>query len=254
MVNSAALDAVADALAIGKGETVLEIGPGLGFLTERLLARGAEVWAVDLDPRFIGHLKEKYTSPHAHFVNSDILEFDLRASLPAAKNLKVIGNIPYNITSPILEWLVDNRSLVGEVAMTVQSEVADRLCAKQGTKAWGSLSLFVQVYADVEIVKRLPADIFYPPPNVTSALVRLRFHPEPRHEIADEALFFRLVRRAFQKRRKTLLNSLREKEDGGDFSKEKVEAALSASRLDPMRRPETLSIPEWVTLVDAFRK
>ncbi len=252
MINEAALETVAGALTLEKGEKVLEIGPGLGFLTQKLLERGAEVWAIDKDPRFIAYLNEKMNVSGVHFVNGDILEFDPQKEIPSAKRLKVIGNIPYNITSLILEWLIEKRQVVGEVVLTVQAEVAERLSAKPGTKAWGCLSLFLQVYADVEILKRFPADIFYPPPNVTSAVIKLHFHSAPRYAISDPEMFFFVVRKAFQKRRKTLLNAL--KDDEGFLTKDKVQHALIASSIDPMRRPETLAIDEWISLLASIKQ
>ncbi|HXV18828.1 MAG TPA: 16S rRNA (adenine(1518)-N(6)/adenine(1519)-N(6))-dimethyltransferase RsmA, partial [Candidatus Omnitrophota bacterium] len=202
-------------------------------------------------PAFVRYLREAYAGQELHTLEKDILKTDLEKDLKIAGPIKVFGNIPYNITSPILEWLIENRALVSDAVLTVQWEVAERLAARPKTKAWGALSLFVQVYAGIELVKRIPRGAFYPAPKVDSATVRLSLGKNPRYALKSEDAFFCLVRRAFQKRRKTILNALTDKNSLA-MNREFVFDVLRKSGTDPGRRPETLSIEEWVRLADTF--
>jgi len=249
MVEEKNFEAIGEALSLRAGDVVLEIGPGLGFLTRDLLKRQAQVIAVEKDPAFVSYLKNSFKDQPLRVIESDILKVDLKKDLHFKEPVKVIGNIPYHITSPLLEWLILQRSVISEAILTVQWEVASRLTAKPGTKQWGALSIFVQVYARVELVKKIHKSHFYPAPSVDSAVVKLTFSEKPFYPIQDEEVFFRLVRRAFQKRRKTLLNSLKEDENQ-TRSKPVLLSAFEKVGIDPNRRPETLSIPEWAALAD----
>jgi 16S rRNA (adenine1518-N6/adenine1519-N6)-dimethyltransferase len=252
MVNETALEAIAMALPVEPGEAVVEIGPGLGFLTRRLVARGARVLAVEMDFVMTRHLRAAFPADAVRVLEADILEVDLARDAAAERPSKVFGNIPYNITSPILEWLISQRALVREAALTVQLELAQRLLARPGTKEWGSLSVFLAFYAQVSLVRKIGRGSFQPPPNVDSALIRIVFSGTPRVRVTDEKVFFRTVRRAFQKRRKTLLNAL-EAEDPG-CSKTELSAVFGRLGLDPRRRPETLTLEEWAGLSDQIAK
>ena len=249
MVNGHTLSFIADSLSLNEGQTVLEIGSGLGFLTRELLARGARVIAVEKDGRLAARLQSDFRGRDLTVLQKDVLKMDPTKDLFLTKAVPVAGNIPYHITSPILEWLVIGRRFVSEAVLTLQWEVAQRLAAAPGTKAWGALSIFVQVYARVSILRKIAASSFYPTPKVDSAVVRLVFSKAPLFAIKDEERFFRLMRRSFQKRRKTLLNSLVD-EGRRAFGKETLADVLAAAAIDPSRRPETLSIPEWATLAD----
>ncbi len=249
MIQEENLEAVAGALHIKEGDVVVEIGPGLGFLTRDLLKRQARVVAVEKDPAFVKYLKDLFKDQSLQVIESDILKVDLKKDLHFKDPIKVIGNIPYHITSPLLEWLIVQKSIISEAILTLQWEVASRLTAKPGSKAWGALSIFVQVYARVELVKKIHKSHFYPAPNVDSAVVKLTFSDQPFYPIRNEEVFFGLVRRAFQKRRKTLLNSLKEDENE-KRSKPTLLSAFEKTGIDPKRRPETLSIPEWAALAD----
>lgn len=250
MVSAGDLAAIADSLAIEKGEGVVEIGPGLGFLTRGLLERGARVTAVESDRNFAGRLTKIYPPDVLSVVEKDILEFDL-APEAAAGPIKVAGNIPYNITSPIIEWMIGHRSSIRSAVLTVQWEVARRLTAVPGNKDWGSLTVFAQTYGTITLVRKIPKGAFFPPPKVDSAVVLFRFDAPPALSIRDEALYFELVRRAFQKRRKTLLNALTV-DNSPRFSRDQIAAALAATGIDPMRRPETLALTEWAKLTERF--
>ncbi len=249
MINPEGLSMVTEALCLKEGEMVLEIGPGLGFLTRELLRKKTEVTAVEKDAPLAEYIAGNFKNPRFRLVEGDILKLDLEKDLQIDHPIKVAGNIPYQITSPILEWLVGQRRRVSQVVLTTQWEVALRLTANPGSKSWGALSIFVQVYALAEIIKKISRSYFYPIPKVDSAVVRLDFSKGPRFPIEDHDRFFRIVRRAFQKRRKTILNSLADKH-GGAYSKETVLRALEEAKIDPLRRPETLSIPEWACLCE----
>jgi 16S rRNA (adenine1518-N6/adenine1519-N6)-dimethyltransferase len=248
MVDETALEAIAAALPVEKGETVVEVGPGLGFLTRAILKRGARVVAIEKDFVMTSHLRAAFPASEVRVLEKDVLECDLTRDAALERPAKVFGNIPYNITSPILEWLISQKPLVREAALTVQLEVAERLGARPGTKAWGSLSVFLAYHAEVELVRKIGRGSFMPPPNVDSALVRLKFSETPRVKVRNEKLFFELVRRAFQKRRKTLLNALESEESG--LTKELLGRALREAGIDAKRRPETLAPEDWAGLSD----
>ncbi len=248
MIDRAALMSISDLAADGHSGPVLEIGPGLGFLTRELLSKDLRVIAVEKDRVLAKRLSENFDSTLLKVIKGDILKLRLEKNLGLHEPVQVVANIPYNITSPILEWLILQRSLVRRAILTVQREVAIRLKAFPGSKEWGALSIFVQTYATVRLVRKVPRSGFFPAPKVDSAVVELAFSAQPRFAIENEELFFKTARRAFQKRRKTALNSLADPEDK-IFSKPHLIKAFQTTGLDPGRRPETFTIPEWAELV-----
>lgn len=250
MIDEAVLEFIANSLQFKKNEPAIEIGPGLGFLTRFLLSHGAEVTAVEKDPIYSEFLTHFFKNKLFRLVQADVLKTKI-SSLVSQKPVKVCGNIPYNITSPILEWLIDQKQYVSEAVLTVQWEVAERLKAVPGNKDWGALSVFLQYHADVETLKKISPAAFSPAPKVDSAVVRLSFLQKPRYEVENEKLFFSLVRRSFQKRRKTLLNSLENKTEE-PFIKKNLEITLNTIQIDPTRRPETLTLKEWALLANQF--
>ena len=255
MTSQRDLVSIADALSIEEGETVLEIGPGMGALTKVLFEKGARVVAVEKDTdcaEYLRHLFiEKQKSADLQVISENILKLDLKAGLNFKEPIKVAGNIPYYITSPILEWLISQRASVSEAVLTVQWEVAQRLAAKPGKKDWGSLSVFLQFYADVQLLRKIDKSHFHPAPKVDSGVILIRFLRSGRFPRVDESIFFLLVRRAFQKRRKTLLNALADKK-GGFLAKENLQNAFQRLAIDAGRRPETLSIREWADLSESL--
>jgi len=252
MVDRDALASIADAAAAGDlAAPTLEIGPGLGFLTRELLSRGLRVVAVEKDRVFAKYLEERFKGPNFRVLEKDILEVSPKEDLGLRPPVTVAANIPYNITSPVLEWLIHQRSVVSRAVLTMQWEVALRLKAVPGTKEWGSLSVFVQTYAEPRLIRKISKNSFFPPPKVDSAVVELILSQKPRHPIPDEALFFKIVRRSFQKRRKTAVNAL-EGEEEPLFSKTRLTVAFERAGLDPRRRPETFTIPEWARLTESM--
>ena len=201
MIRENELAFMADSMRWSEGESVLEIGPGLGFLTRALIQRKLKVMAVEKDRRYAGFLEDYFRGQAFRVFEQDILEIDLEKNLGITSPIRVIGNIPYAITSPILQWLIRQRKLIREAVLTTQWEAADRLTAGPCVKSRGSLSIFVQLYANIKLIKKISSTSFYPIPKVDSAVIKIEFLEQPRFEIRDEENFFKLVRRAFQKRR-----------------------------------------------------
>jgi 16S rRNA (adenine1518-N6/adenine1519-N6)-dimethyltransferase len=226
----------------------LEIGPGPGVLTERLAPRVAHLTAVELDPDMVAALKSRLPL-NVSLVEQDFLDFDM--SQAGSQELRVAGNLPYNVSSPILFKLLRARRegvAIADATLMVQREVADRIEGIPGTKNYGTLAIFVQLRAAVRRVLTLPPGAFRPIPKVHSAVLRLDFR-EPEVTMKDEATFERLVRSIFTQRRKTLLNALK------PFAEERAIAprvAVAAAGVDGSRRPETLQLAELARLADVF--
>lgn len=238
LVDPNILSKIVRTAAIGHGDAVLEVGPGPGALTNALLAAGARVFAVEKDRLFARELSRLQTPDRRLAVfEADFLEFDL-ASLPSP--LKIVANLPYHITAPILEKVFDLPTRFTSLTIMVQKEVADRLTAKPGGKTYGSLSVFAQFFTQPAACFKVPASCFYPAPKVDSSVLRLDFLSPP---AVDRPAFFSLVRKAFQQRRKMLSTSLQPL-----FSSDRIKQALSQIGLSPDLRPEKLSLPNWLSL------
>jgi 16S rRNA (adenine1518-N6/adenine1519-N6)-dimethyltransferase len=243
-------DKVVTAIAPTPDDLFLEIGPGPGMLTLRLAPRVARLVAIEIDRDLIAELAPKLPA-NASILEGDVLDIDLDAALPRSDTpIRIAGNLPYNISSPILFRLLEleSRRPVTDATLMLQREVADRIIAKPGTAEFGVLSVLVQWRADVTRVLAIPPGAFRPPPEVRSALLRLSFRPPP-FELADAALFLRMVRSMFTQRRKTLANAL------APFADEigtLAPPALIAAGIDPRRRPETLEVIEIARLADIF--
>lgn len=251
MIDPLALETIADAASMGCPSSVLEIGPGLGFLTRELLKKDLNVLAVEKDRNFVKYLAERFRGSKFTVLEKDVLETDLKTDVGVKEPLNACGNIPYNITSPIVEWLIGQRALVRRAVLSMQVEVADRLSARAGTTEWGALSIFVQTHAKVRIVRKVPKTSFFPEPKVDSAVVELTFLDDILFCARDQSLFFRLVRKAFQKRRKTALNALAD-EANVSFSKKNLSDAFLRAGIDSSRRAETFTIPDWARLSDSM--
>ncbi|NOZ25488.1 MAG: ribosomal RNA small subunit methyltransferase A [Nitrospirae bacterium] len=231
-----------EAAELSPEDTVVEIGPGKGHLTLMLSEKAREVVAIELDPYLCEELKRKVrTVKNIRLFCGDALKYPYHTLAP----FKVVANIPYYITTPILFRLLAHRDRLLSATLTVQKEVAERIVAPPGGKDYGVLSLMIQYYADAAIVFRISKKAFKPPPKVDSAVVHLRILAEPRVSVADERIFFRVIKTAFSQRRKTLANSLRP-------MGEDIKDVLLAAGIDPRRRPETLSMEEFAMITDAF--
>lgn len=234
-----------DALDPGPREVVLEVGPGLGILTGKLAERAGWVVAVELDLQLADILKKELAGcDNFHLIEGDILKVDLRrvkADFGAPK-LKVIGNLPYQITSPLLHWLIEQKWAVERAVVMVQREVARRMVALPGSKGYGALSVFIQYYTVPTLLFDVPAEAFYPQPKVDSSVVRLEILEESPISVQDEQFFFRVVRAAFGHRRKMLRNALSSLPELLDLELDKV---AQFSGIDLGRRGETLSLAEF---------
>jgi len=240
------LDAIARLAVEREGELVVELGAGLGHLTARLLARGARVVAVERD-RDMARVLRGELGDAVRILEADAARLDYRALAAGAGEggrVAVVGNLPYHLSSPILFSLLDQAGAVSRAVLLLQREVAERLAASPGSKAWGLLSALLQQRAEVSLERRVPSRAFLPPPRVESAVVRVAFGP-PRAELADEARFRRLVKAGFAQRRKTLRNAL---EAARLAPPGATAAALAAAGIDPSRRGETLTVAEWAAL------
>lgn len=243
---------IVDALALGGQETVVEIGPGLGVLSRHLVAAARHVIAVEIDPKLSDTLSEQLGQfPHFHLLRRDILEADLRQIRLqySSERLKVVGNLPYAITTPILFFLLQYKSEIEQVVVTVQREVAQRILSPPGGKEYGALSVAVQYHSVPERILEIPASAFYPRPKVDSTVLRLRILERPSVSVKDEGLFFRVVRSAFGQRRKMLRNAL---SAAFGLSADELEGISIHSGIDLRRRGETLSLAEFGRLSDAL--
>lgn len=250
LVDENILKKIATAAQLTKEDTVVEIGAGIGTLTQELAQRAGRVIAVEIDSRLIPLLHE-HLRAHANVVvvHQDFLQFDLLA-IASEQKLSIVGNLPYNVTAPILEKLIESRAGLKSATLLVQQEVAEKLCAVPGTRDATALTVFVQSFAAVQRLFSVSRHVFFPIPDVDSALVRLEFR-EHRKFRAPEDLFLKIVRAAFNLRRKTLKQSLT-RSPLLALSQEIALAALERAQIDPQRRGETLSLEEFDRLTQAL--
>ncbi len=232
-------------------DVVVEIGPGAGALTPRIARRVRQVVAVEKDIGLTALLREEMAEwPRVEIVEGDFLEFDLAAAAKAqgVEKLVVVGNIPYYVTTPILERLFEQRAVIRSAVLLVQKEYAQRLAAAAGTPEYGSLTLFARYHALLEPLMTIKASAFWPRPEVDSMLVRFFLREHPPVEVPSEELLFRIIRGSFQMRRKQLMNTL---EEPLGLGKEKIERLCRHAAIDPHRRGETLTLEEFAKLARA---
>jgi 16S rRNA (adenine1518-N6/adenine1519-N6)-dimethyltransferase len=239
---------------IQEDDIIVEIGAGLGLMTESIAKLAKKVIALEIDPRMVGILKERMAKyPHVQIIQADVLEYDFSAAigeLPSQK-IKVIGNIPYNISSQILFRLLAYRDRISAMILMFQKELADRLTAAPGTKAYGVPTVLISMYLLCSHEMAIPASCFYPKPAVMSSVLKMVVRERPQLDLADHDLFFKIVKTAFAKRRKTLLNNLRSLGLSG-YSDMDIAGALKNSGIDGARRGETLTAHEIGTLSNAL--
>ena len=248
LISPGVVRAVVEAAEIEPGDHVLEIGPGIGTLTQGLLEAGAEVTAVELDKKLPAVLAETLKGyEHLNVVQGDILKTDIAALMGGAP-FKVAANLPYYITTPILLSLLEQKLPITRIVTMVQKEVAERMTAPPGGRDYGALSVAVQYYTEPEIVLDVPPNCFLPAPEVDSAVIVCAVRQTPAVTVKDEKLFFRVVKAAFGQRRKTLSNAL--KTTGA--SKEEIGKALDKAKVDAARRGETLSLVEFAAVADGL--
>lgn len=241
---------------VDKETTVIEVGPGIGALTEQIAKEAKEVFAFEIDDRLLTVLEDTL-SPYENVTvfHQDILAVDFEQFaadyLQDSTRLVVIANLPYYITTPIIMHLLESSLPIEEMVLMMQKEVASRLEGKPSTKAYGSLSLAIQYYVDVEVAFTVPRTVFMPQLNVESAIIHLKKLPEPAVSVLDEEVFFKLVRASFVQRRKTIWNNLRKAFDNKSLEGE-LRQALEEIDIDPSRRGESLTIEEFGALADAL--
>jgi len=252
LISQRALDRIVEAADLSSGDSVLEIGAGLGTLTTALADRAGHVIAVEVDDGLIPALRVAVSHhPNVRIIVADILQMDVNALFADVSGpRKVVANLPYNVASLLIVKLLETPLGLSRMALTVQREVADRLAASPGTKDYGALSVAVQYRATVEVVDRVPATAFYPPPEVESAIVRIEVRAQPAVVVSDEPRFFAVVRAAFGQRRKTLRNAL----TGVGIQPAEAAEACATAGIDPRRRGETLSLHEFAALSERVHR
>lgn len=250
LVDEEIVKRIVQAAEISPSDTVLEVGPGIGTLTQALAITGAEVIAVELDRRLLPVLAKTLSAyDNVQIINEDILKLDIRKAVPK-ENFKVVANLPYYITTPIIFNLLEQKLPMERMVAMVQKEVAERMVAKPGGKDYGALSVAIQYYTEPEIAFIVPPTSFIPPPFVESAVIACKRRLVPPVEIDDERLFFRVVKAAFSVRRKMLSNALKNMGING----EQAALWLEAAGIDGKRRGETLSLEEFAALTNTFEK
>lgn len=248
------IDEIVDGAGIGQEDTVLEIGPGIGVITYEAAKLAKKVIAVEIDKSLLPILAETLSEyDNVKVINEDILKLDINKLIEdeGMKNVKIMGNLPYYITTPIIMKILEEGVKASSITIMMQKEVADRIKAGPGTKAYGALSVAVQYYCTVDKVASVPRSVFVPQPNVDSIVLRLNIRSEKAVKLDNEKLFFDCVKAGFGQRRKTLLNSL-QKVNGVD--KNIVMQSLASAGIDESRRAETLTIEEFALIANEVNK
>ena len=253
LIDTHVLERIITEAGVTKDDFVVEIGPGIGTMTQYLCEAAGAVAAVEIDKNLIPILHDTLSEyNNVEIINEDILKVDIAALAKernAGKPIKVVANLPYYIMTPIIMGLFESHVPIESITVMVQKEVADRMQCGPGTKDYGALSLAVQYYAKPEIVANVPPNCFMPRPNVGSAVIRLTRHEKPPVEVTDEKLMFRLIRASFNQRRKTLVNGLKNASDLA-FSKEQIEAAIESIGQPLTIRGEALTLEQFAKLAN----
>lgn len=254
LIDANILENIIMAAGVNKNDCVLEIGPGIGTMTQYLCENAREVVAVEIDKKLIPILQEDTLSSYDNItiINEDILKVDVNAIVQeknGGKPVKVVANLPYYITTPIIMGLFESHVPLESITIMVQKEVAERMQVGPGTKDYGALSLAVQYYAKPEVMMTVPASCFMPRPNVDSAVIKLTRHEYPPVQVQDEGLMFDIIRAAFNQRRKTLVNSLNNAANL-HLNKDVVLAALETMGLSSTIRGEALTLAQFAVLAD----
>ena len=248
LIKRGIVDEIVHAAELTPGEPVLEVGPGIGTLTQGLAQSGADVTAIELDRRLLEVLDTTLASyDNVRIIHGDVLKLDV-PSIMNHKPFKVVANLPYYITTPIIMSLLESKLPIERLVVMVQKEVALRMVAKPGTKDYGALSVAVQYYTEPDIVLDVPPKSFLPAPAVTSSVIRCVLRDKPPVDVIDEKLFFRVVKAGFAQRRKTFANTM--KTTG--LSKDRIEELLTKANIDGQRRGETFTLQEFADVANAW--
>ena len=248
LIKRGIVDEIVHAAELTPGEPVLEVGPGIGTLTQGLAQSGADVTAIELDRRLLEVLDTTLASyDNVRIVHGDVLKLDV-PTIMNHKPFKVVANLPYYITTPIIMSLLESKLPIERLVVMVQKEVALRMVAQPGTKDYGALSVAVQYYTEPDIVLDVPPTSFLPAPAVTSSVIRCVLRDKPPVDVIDEKLFFRVVKAGFAQRRKTFANTM--KTTG--LSKDRIEELLAKANIDGQRRGETFTLQEFADVANAW--
>ncbi|MCM3631303.1 16S rRNA (adenine(1518)-N(6)/adenine(1519)-N(6))-dimethyltransferase RsmA [Paenibacillus glycanilyticus] len=255
LIDQNILNKIVSAAGLDKTKGALEIGPGIGALTQHLAAEAGTVTAIEIDNRLIPILGDILAGEeHVKVVHGDVLKLNLKELFEErfsdVTGVSVVANLPYYVTTPILMKLLEERLPLENIVVMIQKEVAERMAAKPGGKEYGSLSVAVQYYCEPQLVCIVPHTVFIPQPNVDSAVIKLAVREKPPVEVEDEAHFFRIVQASFAQRRKTLANNLTA--FVGKERREEMTQLLISCDIDPVRRGETLSLDEFARISRAF--
>ena len=255
LIDSNVLESIIRGAEITKEDFVLEIGPGIGTMTQYLCEAARQVVAMEIDKMLIPILEDTLSEyDNVEVINQDVLKVDIK-SLAEEKNngkpIKVVANLPYYITTPIIMGLFESGVPIDSITIMVQKEVADRMQTGPGSKDYGALSLAVQYYATAKVILNVSATCFMPRPNVDSAVIKLTRHKEPTVNVADEKLMFKIIRASFNQRRKTLVNGLKNSPELS-FSKEQIVKAIEKTGKPETIRGEALTLEEFAELANAF--
>ncbi len=250
------IDKICDSADIAPNDGVIEIGPGIGSLTEGLLNRAKKVVSIEIDKTLYPILDMHFSSaPHFKLVKADVLSLDLNALIQEefadCERVKVVANLPYYITTPIIMHLLEQKISISDIVVMIQKEVADRLSADLGGKAYGALTVSAQFYADIEQCFKVPRGVFIPQPNVDSAVIRLQIRQTPPVALHSDDVFFKVVKAAFAQRRKTLLNTL---SHNLKIDKPTITQTLESVGIAPSQRAEQLSIKDFGTIANALNE
>lgn len=257
LIDTNILRRIVDHADLTEESGAIEIGPGIGALTEQLARRSKKVLAFEIDQRLLPILKETLSPyPHVSILNEDVLKANVKTAIEREfegfDDIMVVANLPYYVTTPIIMKLLEDKLPIRGIVCMLQKEVADRISARPGTKEYGSLSIAVQYYTEAETAMIVPKTVFVPQPNVDSAVIKLTKRKEPAVAVKSESFFFRVTKASFAQRRKTLLNNLTSQLPEGKQKKEQILSALEQANIEPGRRGETLSIEEFARLSDAL--
>lgn len=259
LIDSNILQRITETAELTKETGVIEIGPGIGALTEHLARSAGKVVAFEIDQRLLPILDETLAPyDNVKIINEDVLKADVKTVVEQEfaqfDRLMVVANLPYYVTTPIIMKLLEDKIPVNGFVVMLQKEVGARISAKPSTKEYGSLSIAVQYYTEASIAFIVPKTVFMPPPNVDSAIIKLDVRDEPAVSVDDEDFFFTVTRTSFAQRRKTILNNLVNGLPGGKEKKEDITTALEEAGIEPSRRGETLSLAEFASLSESLTK
>lgn len=252
LIDRNILNKVIRTAQIEKGDVVLEVGPGLGEMTLALARQAKQVISIEIDPKLVELLKKKLVDfPNINVVEGDVLALDFKKFFTQlSQRIKVVANLPYQISTPLLFHFIEAKEIFSTLTLMLQREVAERMVASSGSKAYGPLSIFVQLFSELSICFLVKPSAFFPPPKVESAVIHMTWREKPLVKLEEEKWFRKVVRGCFGYRRKTLINAL--KHSGLSLPRD-VETKMEKIEIDPQRRPETLTIQEFASLAEALK-